>query len=137
MGCSRSLGSRSALHQGSERRKRSFNDQRESGDDHEGSDVARALQEAAVPAMLTLARYAERWHDMHGRIIAETMRRDAVRAQKAIRHIELALLSRRGIVYVGLELQEAVSSYCLMRARLFGMYKECQVGLLSRLEAVL
>ncbi len=87
--------------------------------------------------MLKLATYAERWNDLNGRVISEIMRRDALRMKSSVLHIERAMLTRRGLVYLGLELQEAISSYCLMRARLLGMYRECQAGLLVRLEAAL
>lgn len=87
--------------------------------------------------MLSLAMYAERWNDANGRVLSEIMRRDALRIRSAVQQIEFAMLSRRGLVYLGLELQEAIASYCLMRARLLGMYEECHSGLLPRLSASL
>lgn len=88
-------------------------------------------------AMLDLAMYAERWHDLNGPVISELLRRDAARIRKAVRKIQFSMLTRRGLVYIGFELQEAIASYCLMRARLLGMYGECHAGLLPRLaEAV-
>ena len=87
--------------------------------------------------MLNLAMYAERWNDANGRVLSEIMRRDACRIQAAVRHIEMAMVTHRGLVYLGLELQEAISSYCLMRARLLGLYAGCHAGLLPRLEATL
>ncbi len=87
--------------------------------------------------MLNLAMYAERWNDTNGRVLSEIMRRDAIRIRVAVRRIELSMLTHRGLVFVGLELQEAISSYCLMRARLLGMYAECHSGLLPRLQAAL
>lgn len=88
-------------------------------------------------AMLSLAMYAERWNDANGRVLSEIMRRDAVRIRSAVQHIEVAMLTRHNLIYLGLELQEAISSYCLLRARLLGMYAECHAGLLPRLEAAL
>lgn len=90
-----------------------------------------------VRVMLDLAMFAERWNDANGRVLSEIMRRDATRINAALCKIEAALLTQRGLVYLGLDLQEAISSYCLMRARLIGMYTECHIGLLPRLEAVL
>ena len=87
--------------------------------------------------MLNLAMYAERWNDTNGRVLSEIMRRDALRIRTSVQRIELAMLSQRGLVYLGLELQEAIASYCLMRARLLGMYEECHSGLFPRLVAAL
>lgn len=92
---------------------------------------------ANCDVMLKLAIYAERWNDLNGRVISEIMRRDALRIKSATLQIEAAMLSRHGLVYLGLELQEAISSYCLMRARLLGMYGQCHAGLLPRLEAAI
>ena len=83
--------------------------------------------------MLNLAMYAERWNETNGRVLSEIMRRDALRIRSSVQQIEFAMLSRHGLVYLGLELQEAIASYCLMRARLLGMYEECHSGLLPRL----
>lgn len=87
--------------------------------------------------MLNLAMYAERWNDTNGRVLSEIMRRDALRIRASVQQIEFAMLSRHGLVYLGLELQEAIASYCLMRARLLGMYEECHSGLLPLLVAAL
>lgn len=92
---------------------------------------------ANCDVMLKLAIYAERWNDLNGRVISEIMRRDALRIKSAVLQIEAAMLTRRGLVYLGLELQEAITSYCLMRARLLGMYGQCHAGLLPRLEAAI
>ena len=83
--------------------------------------------------MLQLAIYAERWNDANGRVLSEIMRRDATRVQACVQKIEMAMLTRRGLVYLGMELQEAIASYCLLRARLLGMYTECHAGLLPKL----
>ena len=90
---------------------------------------------ANCDVMLKLAIYAERWNDVNGRVISEIMRRDALRIKSAVLQIEAAMLTRKGLVYLGLELQEAISSYCLMRARLLGLYGQCHAGLLPRLES--
>ena len=89
-----------------------------------------------VEVMLQLAIYAERWNDANGRVLSEIMRRDAVRVQACVQKIELSMLTRRGLVYLGMELQEAIASYCLLRARLLGMYTECHAGLLPKLSGV-
>ena len=45
------------------------------------------------------------------------------------------MLTRWGLMYLGMELQEAIASYCLLRARLLGMYPECHAGLVPKLSA--
>ena len=47
------------------------------------------------------------------------------------------MITRQGLVYLGIELQEAIASYCLLRARLLGMYGECHAGLLPKLSAAI
>ena len=95
-----------------------------------------AILSSNAEVMLLLAMYAERWDDVNGRVISEIMRRDALKLRTARRHIEMSMLTQRGMVHLGMELQEAVASYCLMRARLLGMYGACHSGLLPQLAAV-
>ena len=87
--------------------------------------------------MLDLAMYAERWHDVTGRVISEMLRRDAARIRKAVRKIQIAMITRRRVYYLGFELQEAIATYWLMRGRLLGMYSDCHAGLLPRLSEAL
>ncbi len=93
----------------------------------------RLLRNAEV--MLDLALYAERWNDENGRAIAEMMRRDAMRLNKAITAVQAAVFTSCGLVRAPFHLQEAIASYCLMRARLLGLYAGCHMtGLLPSLE---
>ena len=87
--------------------------------------------------MLELAVYAERWNTWNGRVVSEMIRRDAMRLKKSTTKIELAMFSPFGMVHAAFSLQEAISSYCLMRDRLYGLYQVAHVGLIPRLEAVL
>lgn len=88
-------------------------------------------------AMLDLAVYAVQWNPVEGRIVSEMMRRDAVRLDRAIRHIERALLRQRAEKFAAFELQEAVASYQLMRGRLLALYQVADVRYYQRLaEAV-
>lgn len=84
-------------------------------------------------AMLSLAQYAERWNDENGRVISEMMRRDAMRVKRAVVRVQVAYLFQLGMAFSPFHLQEAISSYCLMRGRLLGMYADAHVGLLPRL----
>ena len=65
------------------------------------------------------------------------MRRDARRVNAAISWIQLGFLTRVGLVRSAFQLQEAISSYCLMRGRLLGLYALGHAGLLPRLETAL
>ena len=87
--------------------------------------------------MLQLALYAERWNAESGRVVSEMIRRDALRLKKAVIKIELAMIYPYGMVYAAFSLQEAISSYCLMRERLLGLYEVAHDGLLPRLRAAL
>ena len=87
--------------------------------------------------MLQLAAYAELWNDANGRVISEMMRRDAVRLKNSLLRVQCSCLFSVGLLRAPLHLQEAISSYWLMRSRLLGMYSEVHVGRLPVLEAAL
>ena len=97
--------------------------------------LSRLRANAAV--MLELAVYAERWNEEEGPVIAEMIRRDAVRLNRAVTRIELTLISQIGRVRAPFYLQEISASYFLMRSRLLGLYQNSHVALLPRLEAAL
>ena len=99
------------------------------------SGVGRLWENADV--MLDLARFAERWNDANGRVISEMMRRDAARVRKSLFYVQIAFLLQRGTVRSPFQLQEAISSYCLMRGRLLGMYEDTHVGRLQVLAQAL
>jgi hypothetical protein len=84
-------------------------------------------------AMLDLAVYAAQWNRVEGRIVGEMMRRDGIRLERAIRQIEIAMVSQAAEKYAAFELQEALASYHLMRGRLLGLYEVSQIGLHERL----
>lgn len=92
---------------------------------------------ANANAMLDLARYAERWNDENGRVISEMMRRDATRVKRAVLRVQCAWILQHGMLRSPFHLQEAISSYCLMRGRLLGMYADAHEGLLPRLAEAL
>jgi hypothetical protein len=97
--------------------------------------VARLRSNAA--ALLDLAVYAEGWNRVESRVIAEMIRRDAVRVRKAVWRIQLSFLFQREVARTPFHLQEAVSAYYLMRCRLLALYENTHVGLLPHLaEAV-
>jgi hypothetical protein len=88
-------------------------------------------------AMLDLAVYAERWNWEHGPIVAEMIRRDAIRLKRAVFRAEVAFAYRFGFIHAPFYLQEVAASYYLIRRRLIGLYQESHAGLLPQLEAAL
>ncbi len=97
--------------------------------------LARLRANAAV--MLELAVYAERWNEEQGPVIAEMIRRDAVRLNRAVTRIEVSLVSNLGWVRAPFYLQEVSAAYFLMRGRLLGLYQSAHAGLLPQLEAAI
>ncbi len=87
--------------------------------------------------MLSLAISAERWNCEQGRVISNLIRQDAVRLNKAIFRLELALFFHMGFVRGPFDLKYAASSYDLIRSRLLELYQQTHAGLVPRLEAAL
>lgn len=91
--------------------------------------------------MLLLAAHAQQWNFDEGVIVTERIRRDALRLQGAVRHIEMALmmhrLMRRSATLIPFHLHEAASSYYLMRQRLLALYQTSHAGLYPQLAEVL
>lgn len=81
-------------------------------------------------AMLDLAVFAERWNQAEGPVISEMIRRDAIRLKWAITRIQLTFLFQVGFLRAPFHIQEAVSSYYLIRSRLLGLYQNSRSGLL-------
>lgn len=105
-----------------------------------GRDGLRRMRQNAK-LMLVLAAHAQRWNFDEGVIVTERIRRDALRLQAAVRHIEMALLlhrvMRRSATLIPFHLHEAASSYYLMRQRLLALYQTSHAGLYPRLAEVL
>ena len=96
---------------------------------------------ANADLLLAIAAHASRWNGEEGTVVAERMRRDAVRLRSAVRRVQMGMLSQivtgHHWVSVPFQLQEAASSYYLMRQRLVALYESSHVGLLPQLlEAV-
>ena len=95
--------------------------------------VSRLRSNAEV--MLDLAVYAERWNQGEGPVVSEMIRRDAVRLKQAVTRIQITFFLQIGLLRTPFHLQEAISSYCLIRSRLIGLYENAHVGLLPSLVA--
>jgi hypothetical protein len=96
---------------------------------------------ANAELMMELAAHVERWNYEEGAIVCEWIRRDAIALRKAVLRVELAYLFRK--VYptawfrLPFHLNEAASSYHLMRQRLLALYENNHAGLYPRLVAAL
>ncbi len=92
---------------------------------------------ANADLLLAIASHASQWNGEESTVVAERMRRDAVRLRSAVRRIRMGMLSQivtgRHWVSVPFQLQEAASSYYLMRQRLVALYETSHVGLLPQL----
>ncbi len=91
--------------------------------------------------LLALAAFAQQWNLDESVIVAERMRRDGLRLRTAVRRIQIGMYSQvftgRHWVSVPFQLQEAASSYYLMRQRLLALYETSHIGLYPQLaEAV-
>jgi hypothetical protein len=87
--------------------------------------------------LIALAAFAQQWNLDESVIVAERMRRDGVRLRKAVRHVQMGMFSQiftgRHWVQVPFHLQEAASSYYLMRQRLLALYESSHAGLYPQL----
>ena len=87
--------------------------------------------------MLDLAVFVQRWNFEDATVVAEIMRRDAARLQKAINQIEMAMLLRRHSLHIPFYIHEASAAYYLMRQRLLALYETSHAGLLPQLALAL
>jgi hypothetical protein len=91
--------------------------------------------------MLLLAAYAQRWNFDEGVIVTERMRRDALRLQRSVRRVEMALrfhaILHRSATLIPFHLHEAASAYYLMRQRLLALYQTSHSGLYPKLAEIL
>jgi hypothetical protein len=105
-----------------------------------GREGLRRMRENAR-LMLLLAAHAQQWNFDEGVIVTERMRRDALRLDRAVRRIQLALtfnlVLRRSANLIPFHLHEAASSYYLMRQRLLALYQTSHAGLYPQLAEVL
>ncbi len=106
-----------------------------------GGDEGLRTMLANADRLIALAAFAQQWNLDEGVIVAERMRRDGLRLRKAVRQVQLGMLSQiftgRHWVHVPFQLQEAASAYYLMRQRLLALYETSHIGLYPQLaEAV-
>ena len=98
-----------------------------------GGDEGLRTMRANADRLIALAAFAQQWNLDESVIVAERMRRDGLRLRRAVRRVQLGMLSQivtgRHWVEVPFQLQEAASAYYLMRQRLLALYETSHVGL--------
>ncbi len=92
----------------------------------EAEGLRRMVTNADV--LLALAGFAQQWNFEEGVIVAERMRRDAKALKRAARRVSLGLIFGYDKAHGPFSLQEAASSYYLMRRRLLALYETSHVG---------
>ena len=101
-----------------------------------GGDLGLKRMRSNADLLLALAALASQWNEQEGAIVAERMRRDALRLRSALRQVKLGMLAQlvtgHHWISVPFQLQEAASSYYLMRQRLLALIEASHVGLLPR-----
>ena len=88
---------------------------------------------ANADRLIALAAFARQWNLEESVIVAERMRRDAIRLRRATTRIRFGMMTQvllgRHRVSVPFQLQEAASAYYLMRQRLLALYESSHAGL--------
>ncbi len=102
-----------------------------------GGETGLKQMRANADLLLLIAAHAAQWNEEEGPIVAERMRRDAVRLRSAVRQIRVGMLSQmvtgQHWVSVPFQLQEAAGAYYLMRQRLLALYETSHIALHPRL----
>ena len=102
-----------------------------------GGDLGLRRMRTNSDLLLSIAAHATQWNGEEGVIVAERMRRDALRLRRAVRSIQFGMLSQfvtgHHWISVPFQLQEAASAYYLMRQRLLALYETSHAGLLPQL----
>ncbi len=102
-----------------------------------GGEAGLKTMRANADLLLAIAAHATQWNEQEGTVVAERMRRDALRLRAAVRQVRIGMLSQivtgQHWVSVPFQLQEAAGAYYLMRQRLLALYETSHVGLLPRL----
>ena len=102
-----------------------------------GGDAGLRRMHGNAKLLLALAAHISDCNDEEGRIVAERMRRDAIRLRSAVRQIRIGLISQaitgHHWISVPFQLQEAASAYYLMRQRLLTLFETSHAGFLPAL----
>ena len=102
-----------------------------------GGELGLRRMRANADLLLSIAAHATQWNEEESLIVAERMRRDALRLRRAVRQIQIGMFSQIATghhwVSVPFQLQEAASAYYLMRQRLLALYETSHMALMPQL----
>src|SRR5580658_126257 len=101
----------------------------------EAEGVRRMYANADI--LIALAGYAQRWNPTESVIVAERMRRDGLTLRRAAIKLSVSVLTSRHTIHGPFNIQEAASSYYLMRQRLLALYETSHAGRYPQLASVL
>jgi len=93
--------------------------------------------EANAEILIQLAVFAEQWNLQESRIVGERMRSEGLVLRRAVRKARMGMWFGNGRATGPLLVQEAASSYFLMRQRLLALYKTAHKGRYGRLSIAL
>jgi len=89
-----------------------------------GGAAGLSRMENNADILVALALYAQKWNRLEGVMVTERMRRDGIALRRAILGLGLGKTTGYGAERVPLYVQEAASSYYLMRKRLLLLLRE-------------
>ncbi len=101
----------------------------------EAEGVRRMYANAGI--LIALAGYAQRWNPTESVIVAERMRRDGLTLRRAALKLSLSVVTSHHTIHGPFNVQEAASSYYLMRQRLLALYETSHAGRYPQLAAVI
>ena len=92
---------------------------------------------ANAEVLIALAGYAQRWNFHESVIVAERMRQDGLALRRAVHLTTFSMIFGYARHRSPFYLQQAASSYDLMRERLLALYETSHAGRYSALAAAL
>lgn len=87
--------------------------------------------------LLQLAAFAEQWNRQESIIVGERMRREALMLRRAVGKVQRSVFWGYGMATGPFCVQEAASTYYLMRQRILALYETSHVGRHGRLSMAL
>ncbi len=101
-----------------------------------GAEGVRRMH-ANADILIALAGYAQRWNPTESVIVAERMRRDGLTLRRAALKLSSNVMTSQGAIHGPFNVQEAASSYYLMRQRLLALYETSHAGRYPQLAAII
>jgi hypothetical protein len=102
-----------------------------------GGEEGLKRMKANAEILIQLAAFAEQWNRQESIIVGERMRREGLALRRAVRKIRWSLWFGSGRATSPFCVQEAASSYFLMRQRVLALYEASHVGRYGSLSSAL